>query len=35
VRATDSAGETMPEKSEWNAKGYLFNAWHRVEVEAT
>jgi sulfite oxidase len=22
-----------PEKGEWNLKGYMFNAWHRVRVE--
>lgn len=32
VRATDSLGTTQPEKAEWNAKGYLYNGWHRVEV---
>jgi sulfite oxidase len=32
-RATDSRGFTMPERIEWNAKGYLFNAWHRVAVK--
>ncbi|MFM9066990.1 MAG: hypothetical protein ACKOUR_06650, partial [Planctomycetota bacterium] len=31
-RATDSRGFTMPERVEWNAKGYLYNAWHRVQV---
>lgn len=32
VRATDSAGHTQPEHVDWNLKGYLFNAWHRVPV---
>lgn len=32
VRATDSNGKTQPEKVEWNLKGYLFNAWHHVDV---
>ena len=32
VRATDSTGFTMPERIDWNAKGYLFNAWHRVKA---
>lgn len=31
-RATDSRGFTMPERVEWNAKGYLYNGWHRVVV---
>jgi sulfite oxidase len=34
VRATDSAGHTMPEQGRWNLKGYMQNAWHRVAVEA-
>jgi sulfite oxidase len=34
VRATDSRGNTMPEKGAWNAKGYLYNGWHHVMVEA-
>jgi len=34
VRATDSRGNTMPEKGDWNAKGYLYNGWHHVTVEA-
>jgi len=34
VRATDSLGNTMPEKCDWNFKGYLYNGWHRVAVEA-
>ena len=33
VRATDSRGERQPETVRWNAKGYLFNAWHRVPVK--
>jgi sulfite oxidase len=34
VRATDSRSNTMPEKCDWNFKGYMYNAWHRVAVEA-
>jgi sulfite oxidase len=34
VRATDSAGRSQPEKGDWNLKGYLYNGWHRCEVEA-
>jgi sulfite oxidase len=34
VRATDSRGNSMPETAEWNLKGYLYNGWHRVRVEA-
>lgn len=30
VRATDSRGKTQPQHVDWNAKGYLFNAWHHV-----
>jgi sulfite oxidase len=32
VRATDSRGNTMPERTAWNFKGYLYNGWHRVSV---
>ncbi len=32
VRAIDSRGEAQPETVRWNAKGYLFNAWHHVPV---
>jgi sulfite oxidase len=32
VRATDSRGHTMPQRCDWNLKGYLYNAWHRVAV---
>lgn len=35
VRATDSRGNAMPEKGDWNAKGYLYNGWHHVSVEVT
>ena len=34
VCATDTRGNMMPEKAEWNLKGYLYNGWHRVNVEA-
>ena len=33
VRATDSRGNSQPERGEWNLKGYLYNGWHRVSVE--
>jgi sulfite oxidase len=33
VRATDSKGHTMPERGDWNFKGYLYNGWHRVAFE--
>jgi sulfite oxidase len=33
VRATDSRGDSQPETVRWNAKGYLYNAWHRVPVQ--
>ena len=35
ARATDSTGRTQPEKGDWNLKGYLYNGWHRCEVEVT
>jgi sulfite oxidase len=34
VRATDSRGETQPQMPRWNAKGYLFNGWHRAPVKS-
>jgi len=34
VCATDSRGNMTPEKAEWNFKGYLYNGWHRLAVEA-
>jgi sulfite oxidase len=34
ARANDTTGAAMPEKSPWNAKGYLYNGWHRIEIEA-
>ena len=33
VRATDSDKTVQPEKTPWNAKGYLQNGWQSVEVE--
>lgn len=35
VRATDSAGNTQPESTPWNLKGYLYNGWHKVNVEVS
>ena len=32
ARARSNRDKT-PEKGEWNFKGYLYNAWHRVRVE--
>lgn len=32
VRATDSAGQQQPAEIQWNAKGYMNNAWHRVPL---
>jgi sulfite oxidase len=34
VRAWDGAGRTQPEQpaSVWNVKGYMNNAWHRVDI---
>jgi sulfite oxidase len=31
-RATDSRGETQPEKTPWNPSGFLWNGWDRVTV---
>lgn len=30
ARATDTAGRAQPARAEWNPRGYLNNAWHRV-----
>lgn len=34
ARATDTRGRTQPMEPAWNPSGYLFNAVHRVNVEA-
>lgn len=33
ARATDSRGAVQPRTAVWNQSGYLYNAWHSVEVE--
>jgi sulfite oxidase len=33
VRTSDSTGETQPREMPWNAKGYQYNAWHRVALK--
>lgn len=33
VRAVDSKRNVQPRRCDWNQKGYLWNAWHRVPVE--
>ena len=33
VRATDTRGNTQPERTAWNKKGYLYNAQHRVDLK--
>lgn len=35
ARATDSRGLSQPQTATWNQSGYLFNAWHSVDVEVT
>jgi sulfite oxidase len=35
VRATDSRGAVQPRAATWNQSGYLYNAWHSVNVEVT
>jgi sulfite oxidase len=32
ARATDTSGGAQPESNDWNFKGYLYNAWHRVPI---
>ncbi|MDB4439833.1 sulfite oxidase [Planctomicrobium sp.] len=33
VRAIDSKRNVQPRRVDWNMKGYLWNAWHRVPVD--
>lgn len=33
ARASDSRGNSTPERGTWNLKGYLYNGWHKVDVE--
>lgn len=33
ARALTPDGTTQPRKAEWNLKGYLYDAWHRVPVK--
>jgi len=35
ARATDSRGAVQPRSATWNQSGYLYNAWHSVDVEVT
>jgi sulfite oxidase len=35
ARATDSRGAVQPKTTVWNQSGYLYNAWHSVEIEVT
>lgn len=35
VRATDSRGSVQPRDAVWNQSGYLYNAWHAVEIEVS
>ena len=32
VRAVDSANTRQPPRANWNLKGYMYNAWHRLPV---
>jgi sulfite oxidase len=32
VRAVDPGGQPQPREMKWNAKGYLYNAWHEVPL---
>jgi sulfite oxidase len=34
VRSIDNVNDHQPEKPAWNAKGYMCNSWHTIEVEA-
>ena len=33
ARATDSRGSVQPREAVWNQSGYLYNAWHSVQIE--
>ncbi len=33
VKATDTRGEVQPREMPYNAKGYQYNAWHRVTLD--
>ena len=35
ARATDVRGAVQPRETVWNQSGYLYNAWHAVEVDVT
>jgi len=35
ARATDSRGSVQPKEAVWNQSGYLYNAWHSVEIPVT
>ena len=35
TRATDVRGAAQPRETQWNQSGYLYNAWHGVNVEVT
>ena len=35
ARATDSRGVVQPREAVWNQSGYLYNAWHAVDIEVT
>ncbi|HKA35666.1 MAG TPA: sulfite oxidase [Thermoanaerobaculia bacterium] len=35
ARATDSRGSVQPKEAAWNPSGYLYNAWHSVEIPVT
>jgi hypothetical protein len=28
----DPGGQSQPREMKWNAKGYLYNAWHEVPL---
>ncbi len=33
ARATDGRGRVQPKEAIWNQSGYLYNAWHSVQIE--
>src|SRR5262249_38057184 len=34
ARASDSSGHNMPDRGDWNFKGYLYNGYHRITIDA-
>jgi sulfite oxidase len=35
VRAIDAQGRTQPQHADWNMKGYMFNGWYHIPIDAS